>query len=267
ENPDLVRGVKAHAEIGGASRWGIETLKLAVEIGRGADIPVYVHLGQLWPLKDRGVVDADQLVRDIVPHLRAGDILAHPFTRHPGGFIDAKGALHPVVREAIARGVLVDVGHGSHFSFDMARKALDAGIMPYTLGADLHGLNVKVPAVAGDGRPVQAETHPFFGAAPFSLNIAMTELITLGVPLTEVVKMVTIHAAKIVRMEDRIGSLTPGYAADVSVLDLKSGRFTLRDNLRVEVIAEQLLEPAFCLRAGKRYDISSPILPRLPLAA
>lgn len=265
ENPDLVRGIKSHAEVGGASRWGIEVLKLSIRIGTEADLPVYLHLGQLWPTKDRVAVDADQLVRDIVPHMRPGDILAHPFTRHPGGFLDAKGEVHPVVREAIARGVLVDVGHGSHFSFDMARRALDAGIMPFTLGADLHGLNVRVPtASGGDGRE---QTHPFFGAAPFSLAIAMTELVTLGVPLVEVVKMVTTHPAKILRMEGAVGTLSTGAVADVSVLDFKPGRWVLKDNKRVEVVAERLIEPAFCLRAGKRYDVTSPILPRLQLAA
>ena len=269
DNPDLIRGIKAHAEIGGASRWGIDTLKLATQIGREADLPVYVHLGQLWPTKDRAAIDADELVRQIVPQLRPGDILAHPFTRHPGGFIDAAGNVHPMVTEALARGVLVDVGHGSHFSFDMARRALDAGIMPYTLGADLHGLNVKVPPE--DGSDIRAdereEAHPFFGAAPFSLTIAMTELLTLGVPLPEIVKMVTSHAAHILKMEDRIGTLAAGYDADVSVLEIRSGRFVLKDNKRVEVVAERLIEPVFCLRAGKRFELSSPIFPRVPLAA
>lgn len=265
ENPDLVRGIKAHAEIGGASRWGLDSLKLALEIGKEANLPIYVHLGQLWPTKDRAVIDADQLVREVTPLMRAGDILAHPFTRHPGGFLDAKGVVHPVVKEAIARGVRVDVGHGSHFSFDMARRALDAGIIPYTLGADLHGLNVRVPKPGGKDDREQA--HPFFGAAPFSLTIAMTELVTLGIPLPEVVKMVTTHAAQIIGMQDTLGALAVGRVADVSVLDYKSGRWTLKDNKRVEVTAEKLIEPAFCLRAGRRFDVVSPILPRLPLAA
>ena len=264
DNRDLVRGIKAHAEIGGASRWGLRALELACRIGREADLPVYVHLGQLWPTKDRAIVDADALVRDVVPLLRPGDVLAHPFTRHPGGFIDNTGRLHPVIREALARGLRVDVGHGSHFSFEMARHALDAGILPYTLGADLHGLNVRIP----DTKPGESQAaHPFFGAAPFSLAIAMTELVALGVPLVEVVRMVTQNPAELLGMGDTIGSLRPGTVADVSVLDCKSGRFVLRDNKRVEVVAESLIEPAFCIRAGRRFDADSPILPRLEVAA
>ncbi len=36
ENADIVRGFKAHAEIGGFERWGVEVMKLAAEIGRRA---------------------------------------------------------------------------------------------------------------------------------------------------------------------------------------------------------------------------------------
>src|SRR5262249_54714295 len=47
ENRDLVRGIKAHAEIGGFARWGIASIELAAQIGREADLPLYVHFGQL----------------------------------------------------------------------------------------------------------------------------------------------------------------------------------------------------------------------------
>jgi dihydroorotase len=76
-------------------------------------------------------------------------MLAHPFSRHPGGFVELNGGVHPLVREAVARGLKIDVGHGSHFSYRMARIALDAGILPDTLGADMHGYNTNVPPPPG----------------------------------------------------------------------------------------------------------------------
>lgn len=267
DNPDIVRGVKAHAEIGGASRWGVEVMKLSAQIGREAKLPVYVHLGQLWPTKDHMVMDADELVRQVVPLVKAGDVLAHPFTRHPGGFINAQGKVHPIVWEAIERGVRVDVGHGSHFSFDMARKAIAAGIIPFTLGADLHGLNVRPPEDnAFRISEADRQSNPFFGVAAFGLTHAMTELLTLGLSLNDVVKTVTSNAAELVNMSDSIGSLTVGRNADVSVIDMLSGKFTLQDNLRVKVSTERYLSPVFCMIAGKRYDADSPILP-MPIAA
>ena len=58
-NRDLVRGIKAHAEIGGFARWGIRVIEMAAEIGRRADLPVYVHFGQLWGLPESGTNGED----------------------------------------------------------------------------------------------------------------------------------------------------------------------------------------------------------------
>jgi dihydroorotase len=265
ENRDLVKGIKAHAEIGGASRWGVEVIKLGKEISRRTGVPVYVHLGQLWPLKDGVAIDADAYLREAVPLLDAGDVLAHPFTRHPGGFVSGEtGRVHPIIEEALARGVKVDVGHGSHFSFDMARRALDAGIRPWTLGADMHGYNVRAPGTRmNDG---ERSANPFFGVAPFNLTIAMSELLALGLDLDEVVATVTANPAKMLGMEDDIGTLQPGREADVSVLEVLTGRFRLSDNSGEEVVAERLVVPDWCMRAGHVFRADSPLVPA-PIAA
>lgn len=266
ENADLIRGIKGHAEIGGVARWGLEVLRLGAEIAREADLPLYVHFGQLWPLPRDGASqpDPDTILPRVVELLRPGDILAHPFTRHPGGFVDRGGRVHPVVREALARGLRIDVGHGSHFSFDVARRVLDAGIVPDTLGADLHGYNTEVPRPAGTpaGAHPDPELHPFAGSTRFSLARAMTGLMACGLRLEQVVPMVTRNAARMLGREGEVGTLRPGAVADVTVLDDLRGRFSLRDNGGTEVVAERLLMPAFCLRAGRRVDADAPILPR-----
>jgi dihydroorotase len=259
-NPDLIKGIKSHAEIGGASRWGLDVIRLGKEIGRQTGLPLYIHLGQLWPTKDSTTVDADAVVSALVPLMEKGDILAHPFTRHPGGFVSAAtGEVHPVVWEALERGVTVDVGHGSHFSFDMAKRVLDAGIRPFTLGADLHGYNVRMPAEGAEA--AIRESNPFFGVAPFSLTIAMSELLGLGLKIDEVVAMVTCNPARMLGMADELGTLQPGRAADVSVLDPLGGRFRLTDNAGDEEVVEKLLHPLLCLRAGRRFDADSPLVP------
>jgi dihydroorotase len=257
-NHDLVKGIKAHAEIGGFSRWGIEAFRLAKEISRQTGLPLYIHFGQLWPLPagGEGRVDPDRILPDILDLLEPGDVLAHPFTRHPGGFVGQDGRVHPVVREAVARGLKIDVGYGSHFSFAMARKVLDAGILPDTLGADMHGYNTRLPA---DGAADQA--HMFAGAANFSLSSAMTGLLACGVPLEQIVPMVTTNAAAMLGLGDEVGSLRTGAVADVSVLADERGHWVLRDNEGTEVTAERLLHPLFCLRAGQRCDADAPILP------
>jgi dihydroorotase len=259
-NADIVRGIKAHAEIGGASRWGLEVIKLGKEISRGAGLPLYIHLGQLWQLKKGVDVDADELLRELVPLMEEGDVLAHPFTRHPGGFVSEEtGEVHPVVWEALARGVKVDVGHGSHFSFSMARTVLAAGIKPHTLGADMHGYNVRAP---GSALTAEQQANPFLGVAPFSLTHAMTELLTLGLPLVEIIKTVTSNPAEMLRMGDELGSLQVGRGADVSVLEVLPGAWKLSDNSGEEVIAKEMIVPAFCLRDGVHFEIDSPLMPK-----
>jgi dihydroorotase len=156
-NRDLVRGIKAHAEIGGFARWGIRVIEMAAEIARRADLPVYVHFGQLWGLPQSGTngEDVDTILERVIPLLRPGDILAHPFTRHPGGFVNREGEVHPLIQASLDRGLRVDVGHGSHFSYRLARKAIASGIVPTTLGADIHGYNTHVPAPAIADRLLQ----------------------------------------------------------------------------------------------------------------
>jgi dihydroorotase len=264
-NLDLVRGIKAHAEIGGFARWGIRVIEMAAEIGRRADLPVYVHFGQLWGLPESGTngEDVDTILNRVIPLLREGDVLAHPFTRHPGGFVNREGEVHPVIQAALNRGLKVDVGHGSHFSYRLAKKAIAAGIIPTTLGADIHGYNTHVPAPAGTpDQHEDEENHPFAGQAKFSLAQAMSSMMALGLTLEQVVPMVTSNPARMLGRADEIGALKIGRDADVSVIEQKTGRFVLRDNEKNEVIAERLLQPAFCLRAGTRYEAIASILPQ-----
>ncbi len=269
ENRDIVKGIKAHAELGGFARWGIEVIKLAAEIGKRANLPLYIHFGQLWGLPESGAngVDPDTILDQVVPLLRPGDVLAHPFTRHPGGFVNREGKVHPIVKEALARGLKTDVGHGSHFSYRMARIALDAGIVPDTLGADMHGYNTRVPKPKGTPDAHPDKEHMFFGQTRFSLVSAMTSMLALGLTIEQIVPMVTTHPATMLGMENELGSLKPGREADVSVLHDERGSWTLQDNERTKLRTDRMLRPYFCLRAGKRHDSDASILPPLAVAA
>ncbi len=272
ENRDRVIGIKAHAEIGGFSRWGLGAMQKAADMGRESGVPVYIHFGQLWPVSEGGRYqdesDPDQVLDRVVPLLKAGDILAHPFTRHPGGFVNRHGRVHAIVREAMQMGLKVDVGHGSHFSFNMARIALDAGIMPDTLGADMHGYNTKVPdpALAGTPESHPDKEHMFFGAVRFSLVSAMSAMLALGVSIEQVVAMASWNPQRYFGLPADLGHLGVGAAADVTVLNDERGRFVLRDNENTQLVADRVLTPAFCLLAGERFDAHASILPMMQAA-
>ena len=68
-------------------------------------------------------------------------------------------------------------------------------------------------------------------------------------------------------MTDEIGMMKPGMVADISVLADERGKWVLRDNSGEEVITDRYLRPDFCLRAGKRFNAESAILPQLEAAA
>jgi len=276
DNPDLVRGIKAHAEPGGYSRWGMASLKLAKEASRELKLPVYIHLGTLWPELDGVTVDAGQILAEVVPLLDPGDILAHPFTRFPSGFVSPDGKIHPLIGEALARGVRIDVGRGAHFSYTNARHVIDAGILPFTLGADLHGYNVRLKdggrayrgMFTGEGvDSIVAEDRASPFERPYSLQHAMTELMALGVPLCEVIRMATSNAAIMLGLESEIGALSVGMPADLSVMRLLDGKWTLVDSERVDFPARQLLHPEFAVRGGKMHRADSPLLPEFTAMA
>ncbi len=276
DNPDLVRGIKAHAEPGGYSRWGMDSMKLAKEASRELKLPVYIHLGTLWPEADGVKVDSGKIIDEVVPLLDAGDILAHPFTKFPSGFVADDGSIHPLVKEVLAKGVRLDVGRGAHFSFKNAEKVIGAGILPFTLGADLHGYNVRLKdggrayrgMFTGEGiDSIIAEDRASPFERPYSLHHAMTELVSLGVPLVEVVRMATENAATMLGAEEEMGALSVGMPADLSALRVIDGDWTLVDSEQVTRKAKQLVHPEFALRGGKLHRADSPLLPSVAAMA
>jgi dihydroorotase len=265
ENRDMIKGIKCHAEVGGYSRWGIETLRLGKEASREAKVPVYVHLGRLWAEENGTKIDPDSVMADVVPLLDPGDVLAHPFTKHPGAFVSSEGKVHPLIFEAMARGVRIDIGRGGHMSFNAARVALDAGVMPFTVGGDIHGYTIRRRDESGiwnagsfGGEKGQITTVG--GTGVFTLVQVMNELMALGVGLGDVVRMVTANAAAMLSLEDELGTLAPGRVADVSVLAVDEGEFVLQDSLGVRIPATTRLRPVLALRAGKPHRPDSRLL-------
>ncbi|HEV2334020.1 MAG TPA: amidohydrolase/deacetylase family metallohydrolase [Stellaceae bacterium] len=276
DNSDLVRGIKAHAEPGGYSRWGMAALKLAKEASREVKLPVYIHLGTLWPELDGAKVDPATIIDEVVPLLDPGDILAHPFTRFPSGFVGRDGRVHPLIRDALAKGVRIDVGRGAHFSFTAARRVLGAGILPFTIGADLHGYNVRIAdggrayrgMFTGEGvDSIVADDRASPFSRPYSLQHAMSELLALGVPLAETIRMATQNAAIMLGLEAEMGALSIGMPADMSVMRMLEGEWELVDSERVTHTARQLLHPEFAIRGGKVHQADSPLLPAMAALA
>jgi len=96
-------------------------------------------------------------------------------------------------------------------------------------------------------------------------------VLALGVPLYEVISMVTSNAARVMGFADEHGTLKVGRTADVTIMDLENGSWLLRDPRGGEQMASQRFVPDFVLRAGE-YHVSDVRVPdseadRLPLAS
>lgn len=252
----IVKGMKFWAEQGSLLRYGDASIRKVTDIARQADVPVYVHMGELWPVSPdvHQQFPAARVMETVLPFMRSGDIFAHAYTDRVGGYFNSDGSVRSLTREAIASGIKIDLGFGSATNFGLLRRGLEQDFLPHTLGADIHGYNSRVPVsdinTGGRGR---FESHPGVAAG-------MTLLMAFGLTLEQVIPMATCNPANIFLKDAQAGTLMVGAEADISVLNDERGRWRLRDNSGDQVITERLIRPAFCLKSGVRYDADSAFL-------
>ena len=236
EYPSLVKGIKSHGESGGLSRWGLEVLEMAVEAGRAADLPLYVHTGELFPVDEASRPAPDEVLKRVVPVLDPGTTLAHVYSTMPDGITGGADPIPAIVFEALERGLHFDIGHGVNFSFAIARRMMDAGILPNTISSDVHS---------------DFNAYHDDSLLDYSLCGAMTKLAALGMPLEDVIARTTLNPARILREEDEIGTLAADSRADITILDRVSGAWTLSDSTGEELTVEERLVPDLVIRQGR----------------
>ncbi len=234
--PRLVKGIKSHGESGGLSHWGLEVLEMAVAAGRASDLPLYVHTGELFPVDERARPAPETVLERVVPILPAGTTLAHVYSCMPDGIVGDARSVPPIVFDALRRGLHFDVGHGVNFSYRIARRMIAEGVLPNTISSDLH-----------------ADFNGYHDDSPldYSLCGAMTKLVALGMTLEEVIARTTVHPARILGEEDRIGTLAVGSIADITVLDRAVGAWALADSTGEEIAVQERLIPALVVREGR----------------
>ncbi len=225
EHRGLIRGIKARMVSPALEIFGMEMPRLAKRAAREAGIALMVHVGDTEQRYD------PEVIHPLLELLEPGDILTHYFTPNPGGVLDANGRLVPEAREAVDRGVWFDTAHGrANFSFDVGRRVLDQGLLPHCISTDL--------TVPGRLNTVHSMTE------------MMTRFLGLGFTLEQVVTMSTTNPAKAIGAEDRLGSLTVGRQADISVLELREGDWVVHDILRSPLRVERALAPHLTVKRG-----------------
>jgi dihydroorotase len=244
--PEIVRGIKAHAELGLYSRWGTKPLALAKLAAMEAGVPLAAHIGNLFKASKGSGDSADDALRDSLTFLDPGDVLVHPYTNNPGGVLDEDGKVKPEIRDAYERGVLLDLAHGTHLNLDVARRTLDQGLKPHIISSDAHH------EVHGEMRVAWGTRH-----LRYTLWGAIAKMLALGLTLEEVVTATTATPAAVLRQQDRRGSLRVGMPADISVLRLHRGDWLLRDGRGHSLRADRCLLPHVLIGRGTVHDVSS----------
>ena len=196
------------------------------------ELPIMIHLGSYPFTPSLSNLDA-------IAALRPGDIVTHAFRGHSGFPVEGGTAVAPQFRDAVERGVKLDLGHsGSDFRFAAARQLMDLGYLPDTISTDMNLFNI-------DG-PVHSLPH------------TMSKMWELGVPLSQVIAMATINPAEAIHRSEEYGSLAVGRAAEVSVLRIAEEPVELTDGYEV-LHAEKRLAPVGCLRGGEWILATDPV--------
>jgi dihydroorotase len=225
----LIRGIKARMVSPALEIFGMEMPRLAKRAARESGVPLMVHIGDTEKRYDPDVI------RELLPLLEPGDIVTHLFTANPGGVLDGDGKLLPEAREIRDTGIWLDTAHGRfNFAFNVGRRVLDQGLVPHCISTDL-----TVP-----GRLLTVH----------SLVEMMTRFLGLGFNFDQVVGMCTANPARVLGEEQRLGSLATGRQADVSVLELRQGKWAVYDALGEALEVETCVVPALTLKRGTVFE-------------
>jgi dihydroorotase len=189
----------------------VEYLRRGLKAAEAARVPLMAHIdGPYSPLET------------LLPMMRKGDTYTHFLHAQQHGSLDANGKLLPVVIEARRRGVYFDVGQGrTHLSFDVAEKCLQQGFLPDSISTDLTTITAAGPV--------------------FDLPTMVSKFMAIGVDIEKAIAMVTVNPARVFDYGAKIGTLKPGYEADVSVFELRDGNFQFEDSYKKTRTGKQKL--------------------------
>jgi len=221
-NRDRILGLKVRLgrkQVGDHAAFALDR---ALEAARTVNLPLMVHIS-----------DLAMPIDDLLGALRPGDILTHCYESISSCVLDDDGNVRDSVREATARGVLLDVGHGmGSFSVDVARQAMASDLRPHTISSDVHALNIDGPV--------------------YDQVTTLAKFLSLGMTLGEVVERSTIASARSIGLPGDLGHLQVGARADVAVFSLDEGHFEFFDTTGATWTATQTLQPMIVVKDGTK---------------
>ncbi len=220
-NPGFCFGVKVRMHINAVAYWNAHAaMKMARAIADQSGSRLMVHVsGTPIPLPD------------VLEFLGPGDISTHAYNGNPESILDRQGKIRPEVRAAADRGVVMDVAHaGVHCDVEVVKAALQQGLPPTTISTDIH-----------DPPPERTV---------YLMNDLVSKFLAMGLPLEDAVAASTSRPARVLGLQDSLGSLAPGMAGDAAVFDLREGRYVWHDMAGHNVEGELRLDTFLTVLAG-----------------
>lgn len=222
--PQFIVGLKARMSKSVLGDSGNQPLIFAKEMQKFVNLPIMVHIGT-----------APSVLEDIVDMLDEYDIITHVFNPKQNGILD-KGHIKDCVYQAIEKGIILDLGHGTDsFSFETAKIAFQNGIKVNTISSDIYFKN----RING---PV------------YDLATTMNKMLYIGYSLAEVIRCVTVNASKALHL-DHLGSIEVGKTADFTVFHICPQDIELTDSLHQKVPMCHYLKPDYTIVKNHLYQI------------
>jgi len=223
-NRDVIVGIKIRctANLAENGKNEAEALERARQAADRVGLPLVIHSP-----------NSALSIEHILSRMKRGDVLTHCFHGKGCGLVDAQLKLVPAAKEALERGVLLDVGHGvASFDFRVAQALLEQGVLPDFISSDIHFYNLHGPV--------------------FDLVTTMDKFLHLGMELPEVIRRTTQLPARFLGREIDLGSLQPGSTADITILELQDIETSLSDSEGRAQLGRKHLEPTHVFRAGRQ---------------
>lgn len=174
-------------------------------------------------------ISSNQLVK----FFRPDDVFSHCFHGIGDTILNQDNLVYPEIKQAQKAGVIFDAANGlRHFSNFTAMSALKDNFFPNIISSDMSS--------------VTKLDFPVYG-----LPWILSKYLALGANLPNIIKSCTSEPAKLIKMENQIGTLSPNSYADVSIFKLVPQKVIFKDFSGDLLHGNELLIPQLTIKSGE----------------
>lgn len=179
-----------------------KSLRMAKELANKAGLPLIVHPSR-----------CTDSVEDILAVMDKDDVYAHTYSPVAPTIFDENGKIKKAVWDAVDRGVRFDLSHGSNnFEYELARRAIEQGLVVETISTDLHFKNYTRPGM--------------------DLAGVMTKAIHTGISLEDALKKVILAPSVLLHVDEKPARIEVGQKADITIFTVSDKGLELPDSVR-----------------------------------